>query len=181
MKKILSVCLLTVSGIYCYSFLFLKSSKRDCTSPTSIVLTDSAFSVTIVCAQTGGAWAPSSPGAAVSYLGLIAGTIFGIDSISGFHDVHVSFDSLYQVGVLEGIGDRMGANVPIGVNFEYSGATENTVYMAGIEKHTCTGNPCGCCQFVQVNHQIVGCFCPANTHPCSRDQPCNHTVTADNR
>lgn len=45
------------------------------------------------------------------------------------------------------------------------------------ERHSCAGNPCGCCRFILEGGYAIGCYCES-TPPCSGSQ-CNHTLTTD--
>lgn len=65
--------------------------------------------------------------------------------------------------------DKQSAGLRIGDSGE---ATTNR---PGVEKHTCTGNPCESCGFTRTNGKITGCRC---SNPYS-SQKCDHTVTTE--
>jgi hypothetical protein len=121
--------------------------------------------------------------------------------VGSFENFEIGIDPLTgSVVSVSAMGyDELGKNVPIGFNIEpidpetglpnytksafvekgnkTETASMNTFALA--ETHSCTGNPCSCCQFIYRNGEIIGCNCYTGGHLCEQtgeDPKCDHRI-----
>jgi hypothetical protein len=182
MKKNLFFSLLllfAILGLFCFANA-PKSlvAEQKGTTPQVIVLKDEGLGVSLSSTKNGNNWEISSTSVG-SYLAQVAAE-FGKTNVSNFQNITIIFSPDYSTGLLIGNGtDGNGARVPIGVEYVQGYSSGDTTFLRSGAKHTCTGNPCNCCDFLRSGDRITGCTC-INTDPshCSGGT-CNHTISSD--
>ena len=176
-KMLFPIVALALAGLCCFSFFKPVAASDTRTEPTTIVLEDNELSINLTYTKSGGAWVVSQ-GSASGYLSQVANAL-DQDISTVFQDIRLVFAADYSKGSLSGYATNSAGNrVPVGVEYVRKAKNGDVVVFKDDKKHSCTGAPCSCCDFVKDNSGgIKGCKCLGENdcHITANDQ-CNHKV-----
>ncbi|MCC6460729.1 MAG: hypothetical protein IT260_09695 [Saprospiraceae bacterium] len=166
---------LALAGLCCFSFF--KPAAAGDTEPTTIVLEDNELSISLSCTKSGGAWVVTQ-GSAAAYLSQV-GSALNQGVSTSYQGIQLVFAADYSSGSLSGYATNpTGNRVPVGVEYVRNVQNGDVVVFKDDKKHTCTGAPCSCCDFVKDDSGgIKGCKCLGeNDCHITADNQCNHVV-----
>lgn len=177
MKNFLFIAVLLVAGFYWFAFSKPPAVRSASSNPAIILLQDSRLPVTIQCTYDGSAWQAPAGAAGAYFSQILAG--FGQMGIGNFQNIRVKFNDDFTAGSLQGSGTGPnGAKVPVGIEYAFQSREGDTILMLSTDKHSCEGNPCSCCEFVEDSGgKIKGCKCLGDNdcHLTGNDK-CDHRV-----
>jgi hypothetical protein len=181
MKRIkISKYLLGFSPFIALMLISLFPNKERTVNTNSLSFTDGAITVNLNYAQDGLVSFPSSQ-EENNLLELVNQNTTLLTNIQEIEKSYVRNQNGYTV-VVYGINPDGGGNLMIG--FELSGGSAGGQAIDIDKTHTCTGNPCSCCDFTYNNNgKIDGCDCDdgINNPNCKwgmGEKKCTHSVTA---